>query len=359
MENSRPKFILNTITAWDEPPRSRHQVAKELINYGDVYFITRNIKGKKGFQILKHESITYIIPSWYVDYRLRYRLPIVNELYQQFLIKIMATLNLFDGVIITFDHTAYRLIKKFKRSVYYCSDEHIGNSGINLALLNRYHFFTEKKICSFVSICIASSEYLYQKLLRYNNHTYLLPLGAPVFYIPAVYLKKNSRDKIKVCYVGFMESRKTDNKIIMNIITSGEFEFVVVGKINNHYKKLLYNKAILAGIKKGNELYNIIQESDVCIIPYKLSGINKGVTPNKYWLYTSIGKPVVSVNIPNITKWPTERGLLYLADRDNFTSVIKKAYAEDSIEKFNNRILYSKENSWEVRIKKFMSLLEL
>ena len=52
-------FLINTITAWDEPPRCRHQVASELAKQHHVVFIERNKSGTPGIEVV-HQSTNFI-----------------------------------------------------------------------------------------------------------------------------------------------------------------------------------------------------------------------------------------------------------------------------------------------------------
>jgi hypothetical protein len=80
------KFLINTLTAWDEPPRARHQVAHALAEMHQVVFVTRNRFGLWGMEVEQvHERFTLITPSYPMDFRLRIRIPVINAMYQRWL----------------------------------------------------------------------------------------------------------------------------------------------------------------------------------------------------------------------------------------------------------------------------------
>lgn len=353
-------FLINTsYTSWNESPRSRHQVAYELLEYGDVYFITRNEIGLPKVEVKKKAGIKYVIPYWPIDYRFRYRLPFVNEMYQKYLYSVTLNKNLHKSILINFDHTSYRLSKRFDKSVYYCSDDHIGNDDMDIGLVNKYHKYTERKLSENSTYCVATSGYLYDKLKLYNSDTYLIPLGAPeVKGDYTRFFNRNNQKKIKVCYVGYMHDRRISDEIIHNIIKSKDIEFHVVGTVDNKFNKLLKDKAVLSGIKEYEDLYLYLRDMDVGIMPYDLKGVNKGGTPNKYWLYTACGKPSVSVPLENILDWPKENGLLYIANKNQFIETIRRAYWEDSEKQYNYRLVYASKNTWSKRIEQFIAILD-
>jgi hypothetical protein len=83
------KFLVNTITDWNEPPRARHQLAEALSQDHQVTFVSAN---RFGFipaikTVSVSENLTVIIPHFPVDSRVRYRIPLINKIYQNWLFK--------------------------------------------------------------------------------------------------------------------------------------------------------------------------------------------------------------------------------------------------------------------------------
>ena len=77
------KYLINTITSWQEPPRARHQVAQALAKNNEVIFVARNEIGMPKLEIYRtNEYLTVITPYYPIDYRIRFRLPLFNEIYQ-------------------------------------------------------------------------------------------------------------------------------------------------------------------------------------------------------------------------------------------------------------------------------------
>ena len=79
------KFLINTFTAWDEPPRARHQVTYALAKSHPVVFVAQNRFGWNRHLEIEQvaERITLITPVYPMDHRVRMRLPIANEGYQR------------------------------------------------------------------------------------------------------------------------------------------------------------------------------------------------------------------------------------------------------------------------------------
>ena len=74
------KYLLNTRTDWNEPPRARHQLAYALAKNNDVVFITINKSGKPHINNFHTDNITVIEPTWYIHGKFCFRIPLINEL---------------------------------------------------------------------------------------------------------------------------------------------------------------------------------------------------------------------------------------------------------------------------------------
>ena len=132
------KYLIFTITSWDEAPRARHQVTQGLLDAGhEVYFVQKN---KVGFPRITYETdgdFTLINTWFFPGYKFRFRVPFINEMYQKWLFrKVKAKLG--DLFVITFDFTAHKLPSYFSNYIYYCNDDIVGNSTVKSALVDKY-----------------------------------------------------------------------------------------------------------------------------------------------------------------------------------------------------------------------------
>ncbi len=330
-------FLINTWTAWEEPPRARHQVTTELATRYPVSFVTRNRTGKPGIEVERiGERLSILRPSWPVDYRLRYRIPVVNELYQGWLFR-----TLFDpgrketaSVVLNFDHTATRLARFHGRTVYYCNDDHIGNAPLTGFPVSLYHRWAERRVASEAGLCIGTSPYLVEKLARYNPRTHLITLGAPEpRFKPRPPLVRPPGAPRTIGLVGFINSRKVPVSLINRLTEARNATVVLVGPVTDEFRRQVQHpeRVILRGVLTGETLLREVERFDVAIAPYDRSHSNKGVTPNKMWLYLALGKPVVVTRLPNLAAWSFPAGVIYEADSDDdFIRMVDRAAAEDN-----------------------------
>ncbi len=121
--NKKFLFIVYTRTQFSEPPRARHQFCEALSIYYDVIFIEANKIGSP--RITKkfiHKNYLLLSPRFPIDFRIRYRIQIINELYQKWLFRYIQNKwnsNKFDIVYVIFDHTANIITRFTDKYIYY------------------------------------------------------------------------------------------------------------------------------------------------------------------------------------------------------------------------------------------------
>lgn len=354
-----PKFLINTITAWNEPHRARHQFAFAASKQYKIVFVTRNNVGLPKLRISNPEpNITLIEPCFPVDYRFRYRLPFINEMYQHWLYPKLKKLYP-DISVVNFDFTATQLFKSYSSAVYYCNDEYVGNSKYQSRLVDKYIASCERKVASKAIFCVATAGYLVNKLKKYNPNSFEIPLGVSVSNSTSIPVKIHKKKKIVVGLMGIINKRKISLNAINQIIKDPRFFLVLIGPIEKSFlKKLQHTDNIkVTGLLKGNALSEELEKLDVGVALYNLKRINPGTTPNKMWQYLCHGKPVVVSNLPNLKgiKLP-EKTVYILKNEDNLIETIMRALTEDNSKLYKQRIAFAKKNTWDHRFNHFMIL---
>ena len=83
---------------------------------------------------------------------------------------------------------------------------------------------------------------------------------------------------------------------------------------------------------------------DACVIPFKINSTTQATDPVKVYEYLSCGKPVVSVDLPELNSF---RELLYVArDRNHFVEQLDRAVAEDNPAIKERRRQFAAKNTW-------------
>lgn len=347
-------LVYTTLTRWSEPPRSRHQVTNVLKKDGLIYFVEQSKIGLPKIEVTQVEEHVFVVTPYHpIDYRVRYRTPVLNERYHIWLLQKVAALSISFDVVFTFDHTSHLITTFFDNVIYYCGDDFIGNAKISLPWINAYHRRIEQKLSSGAGLCIVTSEYLYERHIRFNKNTHLVALGAPTVTHAYPYKKPSAVPTLGI--VSYL-NRRMALDVFDGLLK--KFKIVMIGPADDDIKKRYAGNenAVFVGTKSGSELYQLLSEVDVCIAPYNEKNVNRGGTPNKMWLYLALGKPCVVTNIPAIRNWTFDEKLVYICSNDVFVETCAQAFADNSEALAAQRKVLAQSNSWENKVKEILDL---
>lgn len=228
----------------------------------------------------------------------------------------------------------------------------------------------EKKVVRSSDLVFVTSHALYDYCRQYNKNVRIFPFGVNLGNFEkarqeAAGIPEELR-RIKKPIIGYIGGihKWIDFDIIKAVAASlQDFSFVFVGPFQRDVAELRVAKNMhFLGNKKHEYLPYLIKYFDACIIPYVISDYTKNVYPTKLNEYLSMGKPVISTNLPEIKYFNEKYGnVVYVAkDSKEFSECIVKALHEDvdgMIEK--KRIAIAEENSWQKRIEEMSGLVDL
>ena len=361
-------YLINTNTNWNEPPRARHQIAYALSKKYPVKFIPANKIGFPGIKKIKiNKNLTILQPYFPIDSRLRYRLPLINEFYQNWLFKKTLSLLSRDNSncrVINSDFTAVNIFKYFKNIAYYCNDDFISNSIFTnpLSIIVKFHSRWEDELIRKATFCVTTSDFLTEKLKEKNNNVFEVPLGAPdirEFGVnPA--LDASKKEFINAGLIGFINCRKISVKTINYLLEHPKIKLTFIGPVDQKFMNRIENKdrIIMKGPLTGKELYMEINDFDVAIAPYNTERINKGGTPNKLWQYIAMGKPVVVSDLPAMKSWTFPEGCIYRSSDEKFLESVLRAYETNTTALIKKRISIAENNTWEKRVEEIVKIYD-
>lgn len=354
-------FLVNTISSWDEPERARHQFTYALACYYPIIFITKNKFGINRFVESKpKENITVIEPHFPVSSKIRYRFPLINEMYQCWLFSRLQKKYGKTIFTVNFDFSATLISRYFANTIYYCNDEFSGNYKYSNVLMDKYIKECEKRVIRSSRFCIATSKYLTEKLKTNNSNTFEIPLGSsvqiPDYNHPQPF-KQN--EIITAAILGFINERQISIELINRIIESKKLQLVLIGSVEPSFKNKLSNiqRVKMTGELKGSALWAELTKIDVGLALYNLKQINPGNTSNKLWQYLLAGKPVVISDLPNLRDMDfPEKSVYRFSDDNKLLDTILLAVNEDSEKSYFERKDFAKQNSWDVRVNQFLGI---
>jgi hypothetical protein len=352
-------FLINTTTPWEEAPRARHQVAREIASRHPVLFVAQCKQGKPGIRFEPAGgNLTVAQPTWYLPHSMVLRVPGLNEIYQRWLfasLKHGRLENETDIRVVNFDCTATLIFSYFENVVYFCNDEHLEWTRGKIASLP-YLYLAEKRVIAKSKHVFVVSTYLQKK--KSSGHTHLVLTGADASLRPgsidpaSLYRPLEGRRPV-VQYTGFINASRINQQWIIALAARHpDWTLELCGPVDESIRAAFkpYRNLVLRGPLKGRELGESIAAADVCIIPYRSNRVNLPISlPNKFWQYLLFGKPVVTTRLPYMMQLP--ESLLYTCEtEDEFISNVERAMRENSMEFVLERLRYIGENTWKHRV---------
>jgi glycosyltransferase involved in cell wall biosynthesis len=350
------KFLFITRTDWNEPPRARHQLAKALAKEHHVTFVAINKKGKARLEIQSpQDNITLITPYWLGQGKFIHRLPIINEIYQYWLYKKLA--SEYAGYhVINFDPSASLIHSFFTDVVYFCNDNFLEKKRSKLLITKLYFKHTQRIIAEKARFCTAVSEFLKDQLLVYNSSSHLVLTAAEQLDV-STQLRSPKNDIIKAVYVGWLSKLNIDWVLAACENKNVHIQLVGPYKSNEIERLTKIDNIEILGQKFGSELGAYLKQADVCIAPYKKGDDTEKVytMPNKFWLYLNFGKPIVSCAINRL--YPLPDNFVYQANNQSeFVKALLQADAENTQKLISERQQFIKLNNWESRVNRLLEL---
>ena len=205
------------------------------------------------------------------------------------------------------------------------------------------------------------SDYLVEKLKKYNINTYRVLTGVSINQIESVCDLNREPMNIQknIMFVGWL--KKMDINWIIELAKNSNYNIYLVGPSKDIIIKSPKNfpNIILTGPLHGEELHQLMMKADVFIAPYKHGKDTEKVytMPNKFWLYIAGGKPIVTCRIKNLLKLP--HGFVYQANnKSDFVKKVYQAYKEDSPELKKKRMKFINKNTWDKRVESLIKIID-
>ena len=238
--------------------------------------------------------------------------------------------------------------------IFDCMDDHAGFETSTADVMK-----VESDLITKADLVIASSELLFNKIRKQTDKVIQIKNGTDFKHFNESsrngFLDHLSGNPI-IGYYGAISSWFDADLIAYCAVHRPEWNFVLIGSTFGADLECLkdLSNVHLLGEVPYLELPGYLPYFDVCIIPFKLIPLTLATNPVKFYEYISAGKPVVSVNLPELVPYSDD---CYLAEQpSDFLGQIEKALSEKNIELLiERRIKLAKENSWEYRVQQLLN----
>lgn len=277
---------------------------------------------------------------------------------------IQKILGMRDPIVWIENPFGVRIISALKphRVLYYRTDKFEAHRDVQLkqTLESLEHELTNQADYIF---CV--SRKLYEdKIAERENGVHYLPHGVDLEHFQTAMSDlpiPHDISTIKKPIAGYFGSLSdsNDEDLLYQLATSRpEYSFVLIGQKLGRFSKIsdLENVHFL-GPRDYDDLPAYGKAFDACLLVWKMSEWIQYCNPLKTMEYLAMGKPVVSVPIPEVkSKFD---GIISIAnDQDEFLAMLDDELKNDSPEKQNMRIETVKSETWRARVEEISRVID-
>ncbi|MFH1996018.1 MAG: ElyC/SanA/YdcF family protein, partial [Candidatus Omnitrophota bacterium] len=248
--------------------------------------------------------------------------------------------------------------------IYYCIDSFQASSKDARKIRG-----TEKLVLRRADLVFVTSVELLNYCSQHNRRAHYFPFGVNIENFKRVLLGQadtpNDIKSVRKPIVGYIGGihKWIDFDLVRYVAgKNAGLSFVFCGPVQTDITAIkdLPNVNLL-GMKKTEELPRYVGEFDIAIIPYRITDYTKNVYPTKLNEYLSMGKRVVSTDLPEIKKFNSENEniVMIAGSKEEFAHCIQQAAIRpfsDEEAAFAMRV--AEKNSWSNKIAEMSRLIE-
>lgn len=179
----------------------------------------------------------------------------------------------------------------------------------------------------------------------------------------AVGIKKLLKFKKPIVgYLGALSDWIDPELIIATAKLCSQTSFVLIGpesKTFKHTKKHYPPNLIHFGEVPYSKVPALVNLFDVCILPFKRNSVAESTDPVKLYEYFSLGKPVISTPMRQLTKYKQDNLLWFAETPEAFANFILDVLKTETDQQRQKRKEVAKEHSWETSAKKIIQSINL
>jgi len=281
------------------------------------------------------------------------------------ILRLVKKYHFHNPVLWLYPPDSVELVGKFNESVviFDCVDDWSRFKGL----------VSQKKVEGYMNYLFRKSDLvfvthnnLYNKACNLAKNVHLVPNGVdPEHFEKALRLETEIPDDIMGLprpIIGFIGNVVywLDFELIHYLASKRpSWSFVLVGPLASRADVAILRRLLnvhFLGYRPYAELPRYLKAFDACINPFKLDDLSSSIDPLKVYEYLAAGKPVVSVDMPAMSRFGD---LVSTAlDRDSFLSALDMAVASTSNKKMTEkRIMHARTHSWSKRFEQVNAAL--
>ncbi|MHA2090976.1 MAG: glycosyltransferase [Candidatus Kariarchaeaceae archaeon] len=223
----------------------------------------------------------------------------------------------------------------------------------------------ERHLASKSDAIICTSDAIRKDLEPYNNHCFTVTHGVDVNQFNSALQNNSVPEDIRnirgpiIGFIGGLADWVNLDLILDVAIHYPDANVVLIGKKNPDVKGLVplerQSNVHFLGYKDHKILPDYLKYFTVCLIPYVINERLVAVDPIKLREYLALGKPVVSVDLPEVRKL---QDVVYIGENNkDFVDKIGKAMMEDNPSLTEERIRAAWRSDWGVKIDEISAIV--
>lgn len=248
--------------------------------------------------------------------------------------------------------------------IYYCIDSFQASSKDAQKIK-----FSEKLLLKKADLVFVTSIELSDYCSQYNKNVHYFPFGVNIDNFSRVLHTKDATPgdiagirRPIAGYIGGIHKWIDFDLVRYIALENRDVSFVFCGPIQTDISKIKdLPNVVLLGQKETEKLPRYVKEFDLGLIPYKITDYTRNVYPTKLNEYLSLGKIVLSTELPEITKFNRENNYVVriASSKESFSKSIKQTLLEPPNKATESSYVeVAKKHSWTNKIKNMSSLIE-
>lgn len=356
MEKKKIMYIMNV--PWNSIKQRHHFIAENLMKFYEVDIYLRH---EFKYENPRSKSV-----------HLLYRLPLqrYNSILKlnRWLLKkqISKDVNQYDIIWITTPQQ-YNLIAKSLRKdqvlIYDCMDDMLCFPEVEQSPeLYQYIYASEKKVIERANFIFVSAHSLIDVLRqRYNITRNFFVINNGIENCQATYsprhLDNNHNTKKIITYIGAIADWMDFSLLIKSLEQFQDIEYHFYGPVIKGTQIPSNKRMIYHGAVEHSQIYNIMEHSDLLIMPFVLKPLIMSVNPIKLYEYIKSDIPSLSIRYPETEKFAN---FVYLyRNEQEYLQVIdelckNKLYKKGDVNEINK---FLKQNTWETRAEQIKNII--
>lgn len=229
------------------------------------------------------------------------------------------------------------------RLLYDCSDDYESFPGVPSDIAA-----TERELLRRADAISCTSGFLLQKVRPVRPDAFLSGPGVDFEAFNALAAEAEPGREIRtVCFFGHVGER-LDLQSLHEIARAG-FTVRLVGEIERSARWLLYEPGVdYRGVVRHAELPGALSGVDAFVLPYRLTGQGRGISPAKLYECLATARPAVASPLPALASLGEH---VYLATRpEEFVQRLRELPAAETRERTAARVELARQNDWEKRL---------